>query len=146
VTNQTLKSRPRITRPSAVRVLRRTTLDALLGGACGSVYGLMFAGLGALLYGEPEKIMATALYFGACGIAAGAVVGAFGAIIIGETASPDDGDRLGSLPPKSDSDPNREFEVKGLRRPVNRLAGVSASTAAISETRSSRRAHDPSWN
>jgi len=136
------------TRSPLTRAVRWAAIDALIGAACAALYGLMFAAVGALLYGEPGKIVATTLYFAGCGAVAGILVGVIGAIIGGETDSCEDG--WPASAEKEPSDPAREGrETRRVRKPVNRLAeiGPTQLSASNDESRSAA-SHktNPTWN
>jgi hypothetical protein len=76
----TLKSQSRI-KSTALRTTCWLAGGALISGACGAVFGLVFGGLEMLLLGDALQIPNVVLYFAACGMAAGALLGAFGALI-----------------------------------------------------------------
>lgn len=122
---QTLQPRSRITRSVAGQALRWAVIDALIGAGGGSLYGLLFAGLGALLQGDPGKITATALYFAACGSVAGALVGAFGALITGETC-PHSDETIGGKEARPHASVGRGLTPAYLRQPVNRIASLES--------------------
>ncbi len=60
---------------ACMRVVRWMAVNALLGAACGGLFGLVFGGFGAALHGEPWKLIWTAGYFAVWGAIAGALVG-----------------------------------------------------------------------
>lgn len=68
------------TRQTAWRLLRWIAIDATLGATCGGLYGLIFGGFGALVHGEPLRLISIAVDFAGWGIADGVLVGAYGAL------------------------------------------------------------------
>ncbi len=77
---------------TASRTIRWTTIDTLLGAACGADFGGVFGGFEMLLRFEPSQIVSVAGYFALCGGATGALVGMYGGIVddaeASETTSP----------------------------------------------------------
>jgi hypothetical protein len=73
----------------ALRMICNMAIDALLGGACGALYGFVFGGFGAIVHNEPARLISIAGYFALCGAAAGAVIGACGALLEGGAKATD---------------------------------------------------------
>jgi hypothetical protein len=66
---------------AALSVIYSSAVDALLCGACGGLYGLVYAGIGAGLHGEMWRLVASAGYFALCGTIIGAMLGARNGIV-----------------------------------------------------------------
>jgi hypothetical protein len=125
VENSTSNSKLRIIGSTAAHAARWIACSALLGAAWGSLYGLLFAGLTALLEAEPVGIVATTLYFAACGAVAGALVGGLAAILHEETDSvPGECFSAVETPPPRVA-ATREAAAASRRQPVNRLPAFS---------------------
>lgn len=60
----------------AVSGIRMTGLDALLGAACGALYGMVFGGFGALVRDDLARIFLIAGICAVAGFAVGAAAGA----------------------------------------------------------------------
>ena len=136
------------TRSPVTQAMRWAAIDALIGAACAALYGLMFAAVGALLYGEPGKIVATTLYFAGCGAVAGILVSVIGAIIGGETDSCED-DWPASAEEELSDPAVQGRETRSMRKPVNRLAEIDPTPLPASDDESrSAASHktNPTWN
>lgn len=71
-------------RENVLRAIREAAIDAALGAVCSGLFGLMLGGFGAVVHGEPWRIISIAAYCALCGAAAGALVGAVGGFLQGE--------------------------------------------------------------
>jgi hypothetical protein len=143
VNKPTSESKLRIIGSTTTRALRWSARGALLGASCGSVYGLLFAVLGALLDGDPSKIPLTTLYFGLSGVAAGLLVGSFGAVIGYDADSLPDDDRNVAEPASSQHRVARDIASANRLQPVTRLADLPAADRRRIESVASR---NPSRN
>ena len=139
----TSESKLRIFGSTATRALRWSLRGALLGASCGSIYGLLFAALGALLDGDPSKIVVTTLYCGLSGIVAGLLVGSFGAVIGYDAHSLPDDDRGVTEPASSRDRVARDIATANRLQPVNRLAELPAANRRRIESVATR---NPSRN
>ncbi len=128
---------------AAARAAKWTIRGALLAAVCGALYGLLFAGLAALLQGDPGRIAATSFYFALCGVAAGVLVGGFGAAVCDVEAEFDNSvpAAVGTQSPQIAA--AGDIEAVRWRRPVNRLAELPAVNRRRVELASSKK---PSWN
>jgi hypothetical protein len=70
-------------RETAMRHFRIVAIDAPLGAACGALYGLVFGGIGAVVNGEPGRLVSIAGYFALYGAIAVSLLGVCGAILKG---------------------------------------------------------------
>jgi hypothetical protein len=142
VGNSTSNSKLWIIGSIAAHAARCIACGAFLGAACGALYGLLFAGLTALLESEPGTIVATTLYFAACGAVAAALVGGLAAILHDET------DAVPEVCSSAVEMPRyvpvvREVATASRPQPVNRLADSSAVDRRQIESATSQ---NPSWN
>jgi hypothetical protein len=96
-------------RNMAKRALQRIAIDGVLGAVCGGLYGLVFGGFGALVHGEPWKLVSIAIHFGGWGLAIGALVGAYGAFFRADT------DVAGSHDPVPESKSNVQSPIETVR-------------------------------
>jgi hypothetical protein len=111
---------------TARRVLRRIAIDGVLGAACGGLYGLVFGGFGALVHGEPWKLVSIAIHFGGWGFAAGALVATCAVLF----RTDGEADRPIELPPDSARDKQSHLEVvRHLMTPSQRPAPKSLASA-----------------
>jgi hypothetical protein len=113
------------------RLLRRLTVDGLLGFACGGLYGLVFGGFGALLHGEAWKLISIAIGFGGWGFAVGALVGTCGALFHADGEAGSSGAPPDRMQPKQPS-----IEAVGHFVVPHRRHSGTASAAQPDRTRS----------
>jgi hypothetical protein len=129
---------------TALRVVRWTAIDMVLGAVGGAVFGGVFGIFGMLLQSEPSQIVSIAEYFALCGGAAGALVGLYGGIVddaeASETACPS---LRSAAPSVRRVEPVRESGIPAQRQPQNRLASDSTS---VRQRREVPAVQNPSWN
>ena len=92
----------------AFRVIRWTLVDALLGTACGALYGLVFGGLGVVLH-EPWEVLTATAYCALSGAAAGALLGLVGGILEGRRES-----AMGNTRRKQAGEPDVQVKAASL--------------------------------
>ncbi len=120
-----------LTRRISKRALQRIAIDGVLGAVCGGLYGLVFGGFGALIHGEPWKLVSIAIHFGGWGLAIGALVGAYGAFFRS------DGDAAGSHNPLPEPKSNIQSPIETVRH-IMVPGPLAAPNSLTSATRSTR--------
>jgi len=129
---------------TALRVVRWTAIDMVLGGVCGALFGGVFGAFGMLLQFEPPQIVSIAGYFALCGAAAGALIGMYGGIVddaeASKTACPSP---RSAAPSVLQVEAVRESRMPGQHHRPNRLASDSTAVRPRREVAASQ---NPSWN
>ncbi len=111
---------------TTLRVIRRMSVDAILGATCAGLYGFVFGGFGALAQNESQRLISIAGIFALGGAVAGLLVGAYSAVsdAAGKSAeassSASDGVAKGATPVTA----GRQLAVTNYRRTQNSPAAV----------------------